>query len=173
MRIQISLLFLFCVFFSISALEAQEGVGKDSMDLSQLSFVELDSLIDYYSDKGYYKEVIPYVKQALEKANTEFSDIDSIHIWYTGVLALMYHEIGEYDEAEHLYLEAKQLTATILGKDHPLYTSWLNNLSSVNRLTGRYKEAEAISMEQLKIIKKTLGEFHQKYATALNNLANI
>ena len=51
---------------------------------------------------------------------------------YAGIchnLALLYYNIGQYEKAEPLYLEAKQIREKVLGKLHPDYAASCNNLA--------------------------------------------
>src|SRR3954469_15495187 len=78
----------------------------------------------YQDSAKVYKE-----QQKLDKAIELYSkarkelEKDSIGTnSYAGIchdLALLYYDIGQYEKAEPLYLEAKQIREKVLGKLHP------------------------------------------------------
>jgi tetratricopeptide (TPR) repeat protein len=88
-------------------------------------------------------------------------------------LALTLHDMGEDEEAQHLYRETMRIYEKTLGKAHPSYATGLNNLANLLRHQGRYEGVEHLYREALAIDEKTLGKMHPKYAIHLSNLANL
>ncbi|NCR58490.1 MAG: tetratricopeptide repeat protein [Microcystis aeruginosa LL13-06] len=72
----------------------------------------------------------------------------------------MYQSQGRYPEAEPLYLEALDLYKRLLGDNHPLVATSLNNLAGLYDSQGRYPEAEPLYLQALAIAEQALGENH-------------
>jgi len=77
---------------------------------------------------------------------------------------------GNYAEAATYYLEAKTIVENVLGKDHPSYATFLNNLGALYNRMGNYAEAATYYLEAKTIREKVLGKNHPDYANSLNNL---
>lgn len=80
---------------------------------------------------------------------------------------------GQYAAAEPLFRRALALREAILGSEHPLVASSLNNWAILYRRQGRYTEAEPLFRQALTIREQTLGPEHPDVAASLNNLANL
>jgi tetratricopeptide (TPR) repeat protein len=81
--------------------------------------------------------------------------------------------MGENAKAEPLYLQAKEIQKKVLGENHPLYATSLNNLAELYNSMGEHAKAEPLHLQAKEIQKKVLGENHPSYATSLNNLAAL
>ena len=79
--------------------------------------------------------------------------------------------MGQYEKAEPLYLEAKQIQEKVLGKEHPDYAASCNNLAILYKDMGQYEKAEPLYLEAKQIREKVLGKEHPDYAASCNNLA--
>ncbi|QDT96282.1 FxSxx-COOH system tetratricopeptide repeat protein [Gimesia aquarii] len=88
-----------------------------------------------------------------------------------GKQANYFYQVGEYEEAEPLYLQAMEISRTVLGENHPDFATSLNNLASLYTSQGRYEEAEPLYLQAKEIRRTVLGENHPSFATSLNNLA--
>ena len=71
---------------------------------------------------------------------------------------MLYKSQGRYEEAEPLYLQALQLTRSLLGESHPDVATSLNNLAELYRSQGRYEEAEPLYLQALQLRRSLLGE---------------
>jgi CHAT domain-containing protein/tetratricopeptide (TPR) repeat protein len=78
---------------------------------------------------------------------------------------------GAYAEAALLWQQFLAIVEGVLGTEHPLTASSLNNLAAMYEAQGRYREAEPLYKRSLGIIKKVLGPEHPLTATSFNNLA--
>ncbi|QDT95534.1 tetratricopeptide repeat protein [Gimesia aquarii] len=85
--------------------------------------------------------------------------------------ANLFSHVGEYKEAEPLYLQAIEISRTVLGENHPEFATSLNNLADLYRSQGRYEEAETLHQQAMEIRRTVLGENHPSFASSLNNLA--
>ncbi len=62
----------------------------------------------------------------------------------------------------------------LLGEEHSLVATSLNNLAALYESQGRYNEAaEPLCLQALTLRRKLLGEEHPDIGTSLNNLAGL
>src|SRR4051812_30979604 len=101
-----------------------------------------------YQDSGKLYQEQQKLDTAIEfysKAREELKKDSMGTNGYAGVcdsLATLYYEMGQYEKAEHLYLEAKQIREKVLGKLHPDYANSCDNLASLYMDIVQYKKAE-------------------------------
>ena len=88
-------------------------------------------------------------------------------------LALFFQDIGKYEKAELLLLEAKDIFGKVRGKEHPDYAASLNGLALIYMDMGKYEKAEALYLEAKPIREKVQGKDNSDYAESLNNLASL
>jgi CHAT domain-containing protein len=88
-------------------------------------------------------------------------------------LATLYHKMENYAKAEELHLQALDIRAKVLGKNHPHYSTSLNNLGMLYYMTKNYIKAEKLLLEAIEVDSKIYGEEHPSFATHLNSLAFI
>lgn len=84
-----------------------------------------------------------------------------------------FHDIGQYETAESLYLQAMKINHSVLGETHPHYATSLNNLASLYQSQGSYEAAETLYLQAMEISYSVLGETHPHFAASLNNLASL
>ncbi len=61
----------------------------------------------------------------------------------------------------------------VLGTEHPLVATSLNNLAELYQAQGNYNQAEPLYQRSLAIFEQVLGKEHPDVATSLNNLAAL
>jgi CHAT domain-containing protein len=88
-------------------------------------------------------------------------------------LGNFYYDMGQFEKAEPLYVEAKNIREKALGKAHPEYANSLNNLAILYEDMGQYEKAELLYIESKNIREKALGKADPDYANSLNNLATL
>lgn len=86
------------------------------------------------------------------------------------VLAVFYVNVGNYNEAEHLYKETLKIRKEIYGVKHQEYAMVLGNLGLLYNNTGNPKAAESIFKEVIEIYKNTIGIKNMTYAQTTSNL---
>ncbi|MBK8489837.1 MAG: CHAT domain-containing protein [Saprospirales bacterium] len=85
-------------------------------------------------------------------------------------LASLYLELGPYEKAEPLYLEAKAIWEKALGKEHPHYAATLYNLAVLYGNMGKYEKAEPLYLELLVVNKRLIEKaMHHLSEQELNN----
>jgi len=88
-------------------------------------------------------------------------------------LALTYHYLARYMEAEPLYRRAIEIDERVFGKDHPNVATDYNNLAGLLQDQGKYDQAETLFRRAMEIDEKVLGKDHPNVATDYNNLAEL
>jgi tetratricopeptide (TPR) repeat protein len=78
---------------------------------------------------------------------------------------------GKYEEAEDILRRAFRLIDTMLGKEHPLTLTSINNLATVLRSQGKYKKAEDIHRQALRLREMVLSKEYSNILTSINDLA--
>ena len=137
----------------------------------QLSYIELDSLLPTYYNKGTYKKAIPIVQIAIKKAEKDFGRQDSVFANYIQWAGLLYTKIGQLDTALMLSIQAKNIHEKIFGKEHFKFALSLNNLAALYSEMGNVDLALPLLIQAKNIWAKARGTDHPDFAYALNNLA--
>ncbi|KAL5637662.1 hypothetical protein ACGC1H_002064 [Rhizoctonia solani] len=86
-------------------------------------------------------------------------------------LASTYSELGRYEDARALHLQALDKRKQVLGNDHPDTLKSMNNLANTDYGLGRYEAARAVYSQVLYIRQQVLGNDHPDTLKSINNLA--
>jgi tetratricopeptide (TPR) repeat protein len=122
-------------------------------------------------DYAFRQTLIPHIK-ATEKCTTAmgvalcYDDKQCINF------GLVFHEAGNWKEAERLWVEVQQRRKRVLGEEHPSTLAIMSNLASTYWNQGRWKEAEGLQVQVLQTRKRVLGEEHPDTLTIMSNLAS-
>ena len=86
-------------------------------------------------------------------------------------LALLYQDMGKYEKAEPLYLEAKDIFGKVRGKEHPIAL----RRNEVNRILGKMDEMseEGASMNEPFIIGETVKIIDGPFNEFLGNVDEV
>ncbi len=99
---------------------------------------------------------------------------DPQHAYALNNLAALYINLGQFEKAEQLYVEANQINQRLFGSnDHILYANTLNNLAQFYAEINQMDKAIETMKKSIDLKRKLLGENHPDYAIALDNLASI
>lgn len=82
-------------------------------------------------------------------------------------------ELGNYDEAEMAFTDAREVSLTINKVPGTYYAYTCNNLGNLYSSTGNFSKAEPLYIESLELRDKLLGKQHPDYAQSCNNLADL
>ena len=88
-------------------------------------------------------------------------------------LAVLYQDLGYYDQAEPLMLEVKDLIVAKYGADTDIYAHILNNLGTLAAKLSQYDDAKNYMEASLELKKKLLGETSLEYAFGLQNASFV
>jgi len=155
-------LLLVLFFFILDNSYCQSDRKKEISDLNDM-VSEL-----YY--QGHYESAIPYAQKVVDltKAKKDTSYAEALTN-----LAIMFVEVGYYEDAEAFYYEALDIQQKTRGDIHPEIASLLNDLAMMYDMMGDYNKAEEIYKKVLRIDRQTLGTNHPDVALTLNNLALV
>jgi tetratricopeptide (TPR) repeat protein len=118
-------------------------------------------------------EAAPLYKQVLEGQRARLGPDHRDTLGTMANLALVYHHLGRYDEAELLFKQALKGLRTKVGSDHRDTLRTMNNLASLYHARGRYDEAEPLFREALTGARRKLGLSHPDTQNYINNLSDL
>jgi len=142
----------------LAAADAQDRFWKQYADSAKV-FTEqknIDKAIEFFNK----------AKEAL----TKDSALTNTYAGICNSLANLYFDMGQYNEAEPLYIESKKIREKVLDKEHPDYVESCKNLAALYMYIGQYNEAEPLYIEAKQIRGKILGKEHPDYAASCLNL---
>lgn len=88
------------------------------------------------------------------------------------VLAFIFKQIGKYKELNHLYEESLRIFDKVIGKRHPKFIIYLNNLLASYIASGNYLKAEKLYYQnETLILNKSYDQ--NIYYDILNNLIQL
>ncbi|MEM9448634.1 MAG: tetratricopeptide repeat protein [Cyanobacteria bacterium P01_E01_bin.6] len=88
-------------------------------------------------------------------------------------LALLYQNIGHYEEAKSLYQKALTIYEQQPDTNPSNIAANVNNLALLYRDMGRYEKAEQLYQKALTMYEQHLGSNHMDTVIVLNNLAAL
>ncbi|CAE6541991.1 unnamed protein product [Rhizoctonia solani] len=88
-----------------------------------------------------------------------------------GNLALTYHYLARYNEAEKTGVQVVSACKRVLGEDHPDTLKSMGNLAATYSNMGRYNEAKQMEAQTVSACKRVLGEDHPDTLKSMGNLA--
>lgn len=144
--------------------------------LASLTSPAYSQLWKQYTDTAKARSEQNKLDEAIElytKAKVELQKDSAGTLSYAQVcndMADLYSELGEDDNSEYLYLEAKQIRGRLLGEEHPEYAASCNGLGYLYSFMGKYNLAETILLQAKQIIENTIGKKNLYYAANCNNL---
>jgi CHAT domain-containing protein/Flp pilus assembly protein TadD len=125
-----------------------------------------------FSDSSYV-DAIPLTERALaifEKAlGPDHPDVGTS----LNNLAVLYENLGRYEEVDSLYQRSLAIREKALGPNHPAVALSLHSLAELYVTQGRYADAEPLFVRALTINEDTFGLDHPAVATSLNDLAIV
>ena len=109
------------------------------------------------------------LKALLISTNKETEDYINI----TNSLGNIYYTIGDYEKAETVWIETKELRERVIGREHPDFANSISNLGLLYWAAGNNEKA-IFYWEETKILRENIyGKEHHNYARSLNNLGLI
>ncbi len=78
---------------------------------------------------------------------------------------------GKYNEAERYVNKLLETHTRILGEEHPITLTTMNNMAIMYWGQGLWKEAEKLQVQVIETSKRMLGEEHPDTLTSIANLA--
>jgi tetratricopeptide (TPR) repeat protein len=144
-----------------------------SSSYSQDFDTDIQTAMEYYNN-GQYVEAAVLFEKWLIPVKEEYGAMDtSRYALLLSRAGTCFESAGQYDKALPLFEEALLIRREVLGEQHPVYASSLNNLAGLYESMGNYDKALPLYEEAAQICKEVLGKQHPNYATYLNNLAGL
>jgi len=128
-----------------------------------------DSAKLYTNQKNIDNAIEFYLKAKVELQKDSAGTQTYAQICYG--LGICFSQKNQYDQAEKLYLEAKQIQDKVLGREYRGYSATCNSLANIYVSKGQYGKAELLYLEVKQIWEKELGKENPDYANACNSLA--
>lgn len=141
--------------------------------LTHKSYVELDSIGEYYYTKGDFKKALPYYQAKKEKAATQYGTQDSMYVPCLGDLGLVWGKLADYKQAEKYIQEALDLSRKLWGEGSPNYVSYLNKLANVYARQGAYKQAEEAYFKATTFYKGTIEGDNSIFISSFGGLGML
>ncbi|GAB4129394.1 MAG: hypothetical protein OHK0045_07380 [Raineya sp.] len=121
---------------------------------------------------GNYTDATKTYEQALQKAAIEFGKQDERYTQTAYAVAFVYCKVQNYQRAEELYTECKNIAEQKKGKMSREYALMCNKLAiEVYHAQKQYQKAEPLLAEVKDIEEKIVGKEHPEYAMAVFSLA--
>ena len=134
----------------------------------------IDRIAGLLNEAGLYRELLLQLRTTsleLEEA-TEGRDEESI-LSSLSWLASAHSDMGNYNEAEPLFLRCLEARERLLGAEHPDTLISINNLALLFSDEGEYEKAEPLYNRCLEASVRVLGPEHPNTLISINNLANL
>ncbi len=133
----------------------------------------LTFLADTHHEMGSFDRAEPLYIQALEIREREGYVEQSNYGWPLNNLARLYLDMGRYDDAEYLLLEARETWRPVERTSRSDATVGLvtRNLGEVFLITQRWADATMALDEALVLLRSGFGEHHRHVARCLQLLA--
>jgi len=154
--------------------EARPLMERAALEISELNGIQSAEAVQARSNLA----ALYWSSGDREKAGRLFRELLPVatgerKIRYYGNLASVSVAAGDIPAAEDYARRGVELASQILGPDHPLRATVLNNLAQAERFAGKYLEAESGYREALGIWERSVGRTHPDYAKGLMNLASF
>lgn len=153
-------------------LPAPPPLTEEQQRLAAEATTDDERLMALYK-RGKFAEAAAVGERVLKLRKKVFGEENPKYALSLNNLAVMYMSMGDYTQAEPLYVQARDISKKVGGEEHPQYATSLNNLAMLYRAVGEYARAELLVVQSRNIKKKVLGEEHPSYATSLSNLAGL
>lgn len=142
---------------------------------TEAACVELGKYYQYFKE---YFNAEPLLICAKERAQLAYlADTTRVPSFYYGLslhnLAGLYRNMGYYEKALPIYLEALNLWQKTFGENHRNCMFTMDRLSILYELMGNYPKALAGFTQATSIIKNKFGNQHRDYAICINSLAKF
>ena len=117
----------------------------------------------------HYRKSIEIFEQCLGKASNSSPELaQSIN-----GLAIVHRKMGNYLEAEPLYLRALRIRKQVLGAMHPDVGQSMNSLGCLFQDQGKYAESEQYFRQAIQVREYAYGPNHPDVAMSVANLASL
>ena len=133
------------------------------------------SLGDYEKAKKYFQDAIDFWDKTLKREYPDYATSSNVFdrngqdfTTSLNILATLYFNAGNYEQAEKYYLEVKN-SWSIMDKNYPVYVISLNDLGSLYYKKGDYAQAIKYYLE----VKDIIEEWKDDYSHSANGYVSL
>jgi tetratricopeptide (TPR) repeat protein len=134
---------------------------------------DLRKKVDELQKLGKIKDAIKIAESGIEICKKEIGEDNPTYASFLNKLGLLYKEVGNYSQAEHIFIKALEIRNNLLGEEHPDYANSLHNLASLYKKMGEYTKAEPLLVKAIAVKRKIYGDDNMSYLSSITNLASI
>jgi tetratricopeptide (TPR) repeat protein len=121
-----------------------------------------------YQNRDMWIKYLPHAQMALKYRTLSTNQKAASQLLYS--VGASHSKLGNYDDAERMYLQALEGFTAVLGRDNELTLDSMNGIALVLGDKGEYEKAEQMHRQTLKLRETSLGNTH---ASTLNSMANL
>lgn len=127
-------------------------------------------LINILAELGRTHEAVPIAERVLPEieASTDPRSADLVEAYLT--VGRVYSAAREHAKAEPYARRALEVSAEVLGEDHPRWFAAADALAGVLSSQFKFDEALPLARHVLEVRRRTLGEGHRLTQASINNL---
>ncbi|MCI1265473.1 MAG: tetratricopeptide repeat protein [Saprospiraceae bacterium] len=156
------------ILFFVSLTMTLNGQNGDSISIQQID--SLISVCRELASKNAFEKAMEIIGVAEKLSIERFGKLSATYGSCCFNKGRIYYLQSNLSEAEKWYIEAKDIRASTIGKNHPDYAWSLNNLGSLYKDQGKFIDAEKYYIESKTIRENYFGNQHPDYVNSLNNL---
>jgi serine/threonine-protein kinase len=145
----------------------EEALAEDGRTRSGGKLFNLGYVTQY---SGRYDEAIELYERSRELLALEYGEDHPRVLYPMQALAVLYTEIGDYDDADLLMGEVLDRTRSIYGEDSVDYGFALSDMGRIRSGQERYDEAEALLVEAIKVLRRAYDGPHPNVASVIETL---
>jgi CHAT domain-containing protein/Tfp pilus assembly protein PilF len=145
--------------------------GQRKANISYEEVKELESNATEYFKNGKFEDALNIGLKIISL--TEGTNLDSISITWVGNSAILFRNLGRFDEAETFYLRAVKDFKKVYGDKHERNAAPLNNLALFYLNREKFQQAIPIFLEVKSIFKDLIGVKHPNYPKFLHNFGAL
>jgi CHAT domain-containing protein/lipopolysaccharide biosynthesis regulator YciM len=165
----------------IGSLEKDAPVGRYALklinlrtatpaDRQQLQLSQLEQDANLLSNQNKFKEAIATLEKAIVLRRQITPTATPELAEKINDLGILYYTVSNLNQAEKLFLEAREIWTKTLGADSLVITKSYNNLAAVYQGKGDFQRAFPEHQKALALREKILGPDHPDVAVSLSNL---
>lgn len=113
-----------------------------------------------------HSQAIDFFEQSLQKLQKKEGKKNKNYLQVGSYLAISYIKTKQYEKAEKLLLEVKDLTKTLFGAEGSTYLQAADNLADLYQIQKHFPKAQAVHQEILTILAKSKGKESTEYVSA-------
>ncbi|MHC4205991.1 MAG: serine/threonine protein kinase [Planctomycetota bacterium] len=171
------------LYYDMRRYEEAERLQADALEVVQRKLGpespyapnHMEGLAAAYWKQGCIEEAEELLRKALDvsRRHPRPGEANTESIFITHFLGTFCQELGRYNEAEELYIEALGARRKMYGEEHTLTLAVLDHLGSLYCDMERYEEAEKLLIEAEETARRVFGNDHRITVKCVNDLIEL